>query len=240
MLADFADHFSAGTGYLNTATLGLPPREATEALRRSLIEWENGQSDPVAFDASVNRSRTAYATIAGAQAELVAIVGQVSVASALVASSLPDGSRVLCAEEDFTSVLYPFLSDQRLQVEVVPLAQIIDRLNSGVDLVAVERGSVFGWNGDRSRRSRRLGGGLEHPHVCRHHAGCRLAHDRRESVRCHLVCGVQVAVLSPRKWFRHRRRTGRLAPAAVSRLVCGRRPVEVAVRPSDAPRARRP
>ena len=137
MLADFARCFSAGPGYLNTATLGLPPHEAIEALRRSLIDWEHGRCEPVAFDACVDRSRTAYAAIAGTQAGSVAIVGQVSVATALVASSLPNGARVLCAEEDFTSMLYPFLTDRRLRVEVAPLAQIVERIVPDVDLVAV-------------------------------------------------------------------------------------------------------
>jgi selenocysteine lyase/cysteine desulfurase len=137
MLADFTRRFSAGPGYLNTATVGLPAPEGTEALRRSLIDWESGRCEPAAFDAFVNRSRAAYAAIVGAQTGSVAIVGQVSVAGALVASSLPDGSRVLCAEEDFTSMLYPFLTDRRLTVDVAPLSQIIERITPAIDLVAV-------------------------------------------------------------------------------------------------------
>jgi len=63
--------------------------------------------------------------------------GAVSITTGLVASCLPEGSRVLCAEEDFTSVLFPFLVDPRLDVTVVPLDALLDQLGPAVDLVAV-------------------------------------------------------------------------------------------------------
>jgi selenocysteine lyase/cysteine desulfurase len=59
------------------------------------------------------------------------------VATGLVASSLPNGANVLCAEEDFTSVLFPFLADSRLNTKVVPLDDLIDQIEPGTDLVAV-------------------------------------------------------------------------------------------------------
>src|SRR5215218_3680077 len=63
--------------------------------------------------------------------------GAVSITTGLVASCLPEGSRVLSAEEDFTSVLFPFLVDPRLDVTVVPLDELLDQLRPTVDLVAV-------------------------------------------------------------------------------------------------------
>jgi selenocysteine lyase/cysteine desulfurase len=132
-LADFA----AGPRYLNTATVGIPPRAAVRAVRRCLDEWERGELDPYRFDDAVARSRTAYARIAGCAAADVGIVGQVSVASGMVARSLADGATVLCAREDFTSVLFPFLADQRLQVRLVPLDELLDHIDGSIDLVAV-------------------------------------------------------------------------------------------------------
>ena len=101
--------FAAGPGYLNTASVGLPSRATMAAVRQAQETWEAGQCDPVAFDADVDRSRRAFARLAGTDEANVALIGQVSTAGGLVASSLPDGANVLCAEEDFTSVLFPFL-----------------------------------------------------------------------------------------------------------------------------------
>lgn len=129
--------FAAGTGYLNTASIGLPPRMAMTVIRRHLSEWEEGLSRAAAFDADVERARSAFATIVGCEVECSAIISSVSVASGLVASSLPDGARVLCAEEDFTSVLFPFLVDQRLDVRLVPLERLLDSVDGDVDLIAV-------------------------------------------------------------------------------------------------------
>ncbi|MEE9416120.1 MAG: aminotransferase class V-fold PLP-dependent enzyme [Acidimicrobiales bacterium] len=129
--------FAAGPGYLNTASVGLPPRVAVDAVRTRLSEWENGGCDPVSFDVEVERARGAYAEIVGTDLASVGIVGQASVVTGLVASSLPDGAKVVCAEEDFTSVLFPFLGDARLDVKLVPFAEIVDHIGPDTDLVAV-------------------------------------------------------------------------------------------------------
>ena len=75
----------------------------------------------------------------GTTPDRVAIGNQVSTFSALVASALPDGSRVLAAEQDFTSVFFPFLvhADRGIHVRTVPLSGLIDAIGPGVDLVAV-------------------------------------------------------------------------------------------------------
>jgi len=132
-----SDLFHAGPGYLNTASVGLPPRVAMEEMRASLADWEAGKCDPISFDADVDRARDAYAGIVGAHTASVGIIGQVSVTSGLVASSLPDGATVLLAEEDFTSLLYPFLADTRLKVKLVSLAALLEEIKPGIDLVAV-------------------------------------------------------------------------------------------------------
>lgn len=138
MLPDtVAQAFSAGPGYLNTASVGLPPRRSIAALQRSIDEWEAGKSEPASFDAIVDRSRRAFAGVVGVSVGAVGIVGQVSVVSGLVASCLPDGAVVLVAEEDFTSVLFPFLADDRLDVRIVPLEHLVTSIDPGVDLVAV-------------------------------------------------------------------------------------------------------
>lgn len=74
------------------------------AVRRAQDAWEAGRCDPVSFDDDVDRSRRAFDRLAGCDVGNVALVGQVSTPTGLVASCLPDGANVLCAEEDFTSL----------------------------------------------------------------------------------------------------------------------------------------
>ena len=45
--------FAPTVTYLNTATMGLPPRATTAALDRTLQEWRDGTADGPSFDASL-------------------------------------------------------------------------------------------------------------------------------------------------------------------------------------------
>lgn len=132
-----AEGWNRVPGYLDTAAVGLPPRSAVDRLRQRLEEWGHGDSSPASFDPDVERCRTSLARLVGVGPESVAILSQASVAAGAVAASLPDGSLVVCAEEDFTSVLFPFLNEPRLRVVTVPLAELLDQLDDQVDLVAV-------------------------------------------------------------------------------------------------------
>jgi hypothetical protein len=141
---DVAKQFDPVPGYCNTASVGIPPRAAVEVLRDCLDAWAGGILDKAGFDADVARARDGFARLAGAPVATVAMPGAVSITSGLVASCLPEGSRVLCAEEDFTSVLFPFLVDPRLDVTVVPLDELLDQLGPAVDLVAASAVRIRG------------------------------------------------------------------------------------------------
>jgi kynureninase len=39
-------HFQSPAGYLNTATLGLPPDDSWQALQSALSDWRSGIADP--------------------------------------------------------------------------------------------------------------------------------------------------------------------------------------------------
>ncbi len=125
--------------YVNTASIGLPPRRAVDALHQAIGTWRAGRAEAAGYDGLVNRARQRFASLVGTTPERVAIGNQVSTFTALVATALPDGARVLAAEEDFTSVLFPFLAhaDRGVQVKTVPLASLVDAIDPGVDLVAV-------------------------------------------------------------------------------------------------------
>jgi selenocysteine lyase/cysteine desulfurase len=132
-----SDLFPPVDGYLNSASVGLPPTRAVDTMRRLADDWAGGRIDPPSFDRHVERCRTAFGQIVGAPTDWVGIVPAVSIASGLVASSLPDGARVLAAEEDFTSVLYPFLADRRLDVDLVPFDRLVEQIDGRHSLVAV-------------------------------------------------------------------------------------------------------
>jgi selenocysteine lyase/cysteine desulfurase len=131
--------FSPEGAYLNTATYGLPPRTAFDALQAAADEWRHGRCGFDGWDRSVGAARASFARLARVPEGDVAIGPAVSSFAGLVAAALPAGARVLCAEEDFTSVLFPFLAQERrgVHVELVPLDGIAEALGARHDLVAV-------------------------------------------------------------------------------------------------------
>ena len=136
---DAQEEFEPTGIYVNTASIGLPPRRTVDALNEAIGTWRAGRAEAAGYDELVNRARQRFASLVGTTPERVAIGNQVSTFTALVATALPDGARVLAAEEDFTSVLFPFLAhaDRGVQVKTVPLASLVDAIGPGVDLVAV-------------------------------------------------------------------------------------------------------
>lgn len=131
--------FDAEGVYLNTASLGLPPRRCVEALRATIDAWRTGRASPPDYDASVNAARRAYAGLVGVDPARVALGSQVSVFVGLVAAALPDHSEVVCVEGEFTSLLFPFLAQagRGVQVREVPLEHLLDAITGDTDLVAV-------------------------------------------------------------------------------------------------------
>lgn len=132
------DAFAPVPGYLNAATLGLPPRTTHAALAQAVDSWQRGEACAVAYDDLVQRARSLYAGLVGVDAGAVATGSQTSVAAGVVASSLPDGARVLCVDGDFSSMVFPFLAqaDRGVVVRNVPLDALPDAVDEGADLVA--------------------------------------------------------------------------------------------------------
>src|SRR5271154_2809913 len=118
--------FDAAVTYLDTATFGLPPRRSWAALQQALAQWRAGTADAVAYDLPLAAARSSYAHLAGVDPSVVAVGSQVSVFAGLIAVNLPDGSEVLTATGDFTSILFPFYaqSGRGIRVREVPLDRI--------------------------------------------------------------------------------------------------------------------
>jgi selenocysteine lyase/cysteine desulfurase len=139
-LAEAATHFSPSRNYLNTAAIGLPPRSVSQAMHAIIDRWSAGDVGAREFDARVNEARATFARLVGVLPEHVAIGAAASALVGTVAASLPRGARVLCADGDFTSLLFPFLERQEageLSVRSCPLEALADAVNERTTLVAV-------------------------------------------------------------------------------------------------------
>lgn len=152
--------------YVNTASIGLPPRRTVEALDDAIEAWRTGRAEAAGYDELITHARQRFAALVGTTPDRVSIGNQVSTFTALVASALPDGARVLAAEEDFTSVLFPFLAhaDRGVQVWTVPLSGLVEAIGPGVDLVAV--------SAVQSADGRLVPGGLDALASAAAHHGC--------------------------------------------------------------------
>ena len=124
--------------YLNTASYGLPPRPAWDALQEALGDWRGGRTSWEHWGVPGEEARASFARLVGVPAETVAIGSNVSSLIGLIAASVPDGTRVLAPDVEFTSLLFPFLVQERrgVSVRLVPAAELAGEISSSVDVVA--------------------------------------------------------------------------------------------------------
>lgn len=130
--------FSAGGPYLNTASYGLPPRPAWEALQAALGDWQAGRTSWEGWGDATERARASWARIVGVEPDRVAVGATVAGLVAFVAASLPDGTRVLAPDVEFTSLLFPFMvqEERGVRVRTVPPAELAGAIDSETDVVA--------------------------------------------------------------------------------------------------------
>jgi len=117
----FGAEFVGAAGFLNSPTYGLPPTFMLDGLNGRIADWQAGTMDVPSFDESVRRGRVAYADLVGVAAESVAMGGSVSALLGLVASAVPDGTRVATLSGEFTSTTFPFASQAGRGVTVTEL-----------------------------------------------------------------------------------------------------------------------
>lgn len=136
---DHSVDFSATSLYLNTATIGLPPRVTQESLEHALRDWARGRAEPGDYDGVVTGARRLFADLVHVPPTQVAIGHQVSPMVGLIAAAVPDGAVVLVAEGEFTSVTFPFSAHagRGVQVHEVPLADLAAHVDADTAVVAV-------------------------------------------------------------------------------------------------------
>jgi len=134
----FGCEFDVPDGYLNTASVGVPPSAVADAVEAAVRGWRTGAGRPPDYDEPVATARAAFADLVGVPSERVAIGSGVSALVGLLAADVPDGTRVLVAEGEFTSVSWPFAAQVARGVKVVeaPLGELGERA-AEFDVVAV-------------------------------------------------------------------------------------------------------
>jgi selenocysteine lyase/cysteine desulfurase len=124
--------------YLNTASFGLPPRPAWDALQAALDDWRTGRTSWEPWGDATEDARMSFARLTAVEPSSVAVGATVSGLVGLVAASLPSGSRVLTPDVEFTSTLFPFLvqAHRHVTVRTVPAARLAEAIDDSTDVVA--------------------------------------------------------------------------------------------------------
>jgi len=122
--------------YCNTASYGLPPRPAWDALQSALSDWHGGRTSWEHWGQSTENARATFARLVGSDVERVAVGSTVSELVGSVVTALAPGARVVVPDIEFTSTLFPLLVQERLDVRTVRPSQLVEAIDSGVDAVA--------------------------------------------------------------------------------------------------------
>jgi selenocysteine lyase/cysteine desulfurase len=122
--------------YCNTASYGLPPRPGWDALQTALADWHGGRTSWERWGDATDAARASFARLLGVDRDRVSAGSTVSELFGSAITALPDGARVVVPEVEFTSVLFPLLIQERLQVTTVPASGLADAIAGGVDAVA--------------------------------------------------------------------------------------------------------
>jgi selenocysteine lyase/cysteine desulfurase len=135
-IADARELWSPAGVYCNTASYGLPPRPAWDALQAALADWQGGRTSWEPWGKSTEASRAAFARLVGVDAARVAVGSTVSELAGAVITALPADARVVVPDVEFTSLLFPLLVQSRLDVRTVPVAEVADAVADGAGAVA--------------------------------------------------------------------------------------------------------
>ena len=122
--------------YCNTASYGLPPRPAWDALQSALSDWHGGRTSWEHWGESTENARAAFARLVGSDVGRVAVGSTVSELVGSVVTALAPGARVVVPNIEFTSTLFPLLVQERLDVRTVRPSELAEAIADGVDAVA--------------------------------------------------------------------------------------------------------
>jgi selenocysteine lyase/cysteine desulfurase len=135
-LADARKLFDPAGVYVNTASYGLPPRPAWDALQAALRDWRGGRTSWEAWGDATEESRATFARLVNTRASNITVGATVSELMGLVATALPRKARVVIPDIEFTSTLFPFLVQGRLETRTVPPHHLAEAIADGCEAVA--------------------------------------------------------------------------------------------------------
>src|SRR6202012_3480223 len=122
--------------YCNTASYGLPPRPAWDALQTALAEWQGGRTSWEHWGESTETARAAFARLVGVDAARVAVGATVSELVGSIVTALPAGTRGGGAESEISSNPFPYRAQGGLAARTVPVAAVADAVAEGAGAVA--------------------------------------------------------------------------------------------------------
>src|SRR5699024_6334715 len=125
-------------GFFDTCSYGPPPRSGWDALQVSLDQWRFGTTPWQPWAESVQTSRELFARMMGTTPNRVATGAAVSQLLAPIASALPDGSKVLVPDIEFTSGVCPCAvhADRNVTVRTAPLSDLAEAIEENTSLVS--------------------------------------------------------------------------------------------------------
>ncbi|WTW92767.1 aminotransferase class V-fold PLP-dependent enzyme [Streptomycetaceae bacterium NBC_01309] len=125
-------------GWLNTASYGLPPTPAYEAVLAAQRDWRVGRTSWEPWGEAGERARALFADLVGADTSDISVGATVSGMLAPVGASLAPGTRVVVPDIEFTSNLFPWMVHEARGVEVVcvPFAKLAEAVDERTDVVA--------------------------------------------------------------------------------------------------------
>ncbi|MGH2734547.1 MAG: aminotransferase class V-fold PLP-dependent enzyme [Actinomycetota bacterium] len=142
--------------YLNTPTAPPGSLPVLDALRRAETTWEEGAFTWRGWEDEAQDTRPLFGKLIGAAPESVALLTSLSEAAATVALSLSGTGRVVVAEHEFRSNLWPWLTLRERGFEVVRIPTVdgvvstdayVEAVTPGTRLVAIS--AVQSFNGYR-------------------------------------------------------------------------------------------
>lgn len=126
--------------YVDSATVGLPPKPTVEALTRALEGWQAGTANwEEDWEPAGDLCRQEIAPMLGAPAGEIALVPAVSVGVAPVAASLGPDDEVVVPDDEFDSLLLPLaaVAEQRgARVRRVPFREVAGHIGPRTTVVA--------------------------------------------------------------------------------------------------------
>jgi selenocysteine lyase/cysteine desulfurase len=128
--------FDGGRDFLAAASIGIPTRETSAALRADIDLWATASRDPQDYDGMIERTRAHYARLVGVRPDRVAQGSQTSVLTSIVAAAVPEGAEVLCVTGDFSSIVFPFMQRPGVRVRHVAIADLAEAITDETWLVA--------------------------------------------------------------------------------------------------------